>query len=428
MKTLVDRWRNQTAALSHGFWALTGGQSVLFLGSHFLTIASSAFTYSMTGSAWAYALHQLVMFLPWMLFAGLAGPLVDRSDRRRTLIIASLVRCGLVLAYPLCRRLEHILMINFLMATANVFIMTARTALIPALCPRDRLLTENGLRTAVSGVIDLIGPALAGALLASIGTTTAFRLASVAFALGALWFTRLPDGQAVTSTQQALATLGEEREVKPGQHGLGRDLGAAYAFLRRDPLLLGLIVMFSAYTFGQNGTNSIFYPYVDTVLRGGPGVFGLSISLYFGSNLLAGLLLARFGQRIARLPLLLLMLPTALVWFAYSLLRTVPPVLVCGVIEGIAFAVINNLLLTQVQARAPLAMTGRVWGLVQTISSTCEVGGILAAGAAAGRFGTSFAYRWIGICGVVALVGTDFVRRRLQRSHQEPVAAGKLGQ
>jgi MFS family permease len=404
MHKRLQQLRTDLGKLSRGFWPLTGGQAVIVLGNHFLTIAISAYAYAMTKSAWGYALQQLLMFLPWMLFSGISGPLVDRRDRRRVLIVANLARCLLVLCYPLCRTLGPVLVLNFLNSTANVFAMTARTAIAPALCPGDRLYAENGLRTAMYGFVDLVGPAFAGAILARIGTTTAFRVTSIAAALGLLLFSLIP------------ASAGRPPEAEspnePVLPRMGRDLKEAFAFLRTDRVLIAAIGMFCLYTCGQNGTNTIFYPYLESVLKAGPAVFGLSISFYFGANLLAGLILAKYGKRLENLPMFLLMLPPACVWFCYSQIRTVPPVIFCGIIEGISFAILNLLLVTQVQSRAPLSMTGRVWGLTYSITSTFEVAGILITGAVAGRFGVQAAYRSLGIAGVLVILLAEMVRRR----------------
>ncbi len=115
---------------------LTAGDFVQQAGMHLQSVAVAAFTYGMTGSAWAYALQQTLAFVPWMLFPGIAGLIVDRLDRRRVLIVAGLFRGFAYFWYPYCRSLGPILALTFMGSACGVFIVTARTALIPSLAPK----------------------------------------------------------------------------------------------------------------------------------------------------------------------------------------------------------------------------------------------------------------------------------------------------
>ncbi|MGE5561165.1 MAG: MFS transporter [Chloroflexota bacterium] len=416
--TFRSRIRESLAGFNRGLWVLTGGQVIQLIGDHFVTIAISAFTYTMTRSAWSYALQQLAAFLPWMLFSSIAGPISDRFDRRKVLISADLIRATICFFYPFCRAIEALLMLNFLRSVAGVFAMNARVALVPRLCDRDRLLQANGIRTAVFGVIDLTGPALAGFLMGKIGTTVAFRFTATMWVIGALIFLSIPAFAGRPERQAAVAGPAP---------GFWRDLRAGLAFLRGDRALLGMVILYCVYTAGQNGTNSVFYPYVEDVLRAGPAVFGLSISFYFGANLLAGILLARFGRMFSRLPMIWLMVPASFVWFGYSLARHIPLVLAMGFLEGMIFSTLTNLFTTRVQSRAPSAMTGRVWGLASSITSGGEVLGILGSGAAAGRFGPVVAYRVVGTVGLALIILADLARRasarRSEADGSAPLAA-----
>lgn len=413
-KAFRDRFRASLAGFNRGLWILTGGQIVQIIGDHFLTIATSAYVYNMTHSAWAYALQQLAMFGPWMLFSSIAGHIVDRFDRRRVLIISDVIRASLVFCYPFCQTLETILLINFLRAIGGVFAMNARVALVPRLCDRERLLQANGIRTAAFGVIDLCGPTLAGFLMARIGTTVAFRFTAVMWIAGALIFLNIPAWAGVATAHQAGADA--------PKRSFGRELRQGLDFLRADKALLGMILLFFVYDAGQNGTNSVFYPYVETVLKGGPAVFGLSISFYFGARLVAGALLARFGKSLSRLPMVLLMVPGTLVWFGYSLARSVPLVLVMGFVEGTIFALLEQMYTTRLQASAPAEMTGRVYGLASTLTSGGEVFSILVSGAIAGRLGPVAAYRAIGAAGLSLVLTVDLIRRAADRRRRQTAA------
>ncbi len=384
---------------------LTAGDLIQQVGIHFLTVAIAAYTYEMTGSAWAYALQQLLMFLPWMLFPGIAGPIVDRLDRRKVMVVAAIVRGLIQLCYPYVRTIEPVLVLNFMGSVCGVFVFTARTALIPLLAEKDGLLRVNGLRTAAFGCIDMIVPILAGAVMGWMGTTAAFRLVSLTMVAGAIAFATIPRSSAHAEQPQQARQVG----------GFARDLRVATSFLKGQPALIGAIAVYTIYSAGQNGTNALFYPYVTSVLHGGTAVFGLSISFYFGANFLAGLLLARFGKVLSRVPVVALAAPAAMIWLLYPEVRAIPVILVMGFTEGIIMSLLSTLYMTDVQARSPKEMTGRVWGVASSINGGGQVFGILLAGTIAGRRGPLVAY-WV--CGgliFILLMATEAYRRSAVR-------------
>ncbi len=459
--------------LSRGLWFLTLGDVIQLAGAHVLTIAVSSYAFRLTGSAWGFAIQQLVMFLPWVLFSGVAGPVVDRLDKRKVMISAGVLRGAVCLAYPYCASLEGILLLNFLNSVGGVFLVTARTALVPRLCDRQALLQANGVRAAVFGCIDVTVPAIAGAAIGQIGSTMSFRIASTGYLIGALWFALVPSKAsqagrpavrpnggvssgilssnvepgarmdtatepgarldtatepgarldtatepgarvatvakpaakvhtaAETGVREDAITTSGGTEQTPGRARVFRDfigdMKGAYAYIRSNKGLMAAMLLHCIYMGGQNGANAIYYPFVETVLKAGPEFFGLAVSLYHGANLAAGFLLTRFGDTLRRQPATRFIVPTTMVWVFYSLNRSVPLVLTVGVIEGMTMSFLSNLFMTRVQEEAPPEMTGRVWGLVTSVTSASEVAGILLAGAVAGRFGPLVAYCTLGV-------------------------------
>lgn len=367
---------------------MTAGDLIQLTGAHFFTVAIATHTYSMTGSAWAYSLQMLLSYLPWMLLSGIAGPVVDRLDRKKVMVVAAMSRGFLGFLYPCFTTIGPVLALNFAASCGSVFLVTARTALIPSLAKKEALLKVNALRTAAFGCVDLVVPTLAGAVMGRMGTASAFRLISVLWVAGAAAFSFM-------GPIAKPGRLGAAASAPP-RRGFTRDLRDAVSFLREQPALLASVAVYTVYAAGQHGANTLFYPYVESVLGRGAEIFGLSISFYFGANLLAGLVLARYGGALASLSAAVLAIPAALVWFGYSIVRSIPLILGMGFIEGIIMSMLTTLFMTEVQSKAPRAMTGRVWGVAYSLSSGGEVAGVLLAGAIAGRRGPLTGYRVLG--------------------------------
>ncbi len=394
---------------------MTAGDLIQLIGGHFFSVAIATHTYAMSGAAWAYALQMLLSFLPWMLFPGIAGLVVDRLDRRNVMVAAGLLRGIMGLLYPLFGTIGPILALNFVSSACGVFLVTARTALIPRVAEKDALLKVNGLRTAAFGCVDLTIPTLAGAIMGWMGTATAFRLVSMAWILGsvAFWAMPVPSAGVQSDGSTPVGTRG----------GFVGDLRSSLSFLRGQRALLASIALYTIYVAGQNGTNTLFYPYLKAVLDRGPELFGLSMSVYFGANLVAGLTLARFGRIVRRVPMAALAIPATLIWFSYSMVRNIPLILLMGFGEGLVMSLLSTLFMTEVQSRSPEDMVGRVWGVASSVYGGGQVLGILVAGRIAGNDGPLAAYRVFGSVIFALTVLAELARRftvRGDRSQGRP--------
>ncbi len=144
----VGKLNELEKTLSKELWFITVGDVIQLAGLHVQTIAVATYAYRLAGSAWGFVIQQLVLFLPWVLFSSVAGPVVDRLDKRKVMVCSGILRGVVCLAYPSCVSLDGVLVLNFLSSLGGVFLATARTALIPRLCKRNSLLRVNGVRAA----------------------------------------------------------------------------------------------------------------------------------------------------------------------------------------------------------------------------------------------------------------------------------------
>ncbi len=105
------------------FWA---GQTISNLGSSFTAFALPLLVYKLTGSALDLAITTASTFLPYALFGLFIGALVDRSDRRRMMIITDILRALVIAAIPLVAALGWlavgwIYLISFLISVLTIF-------------------------------------------------------------------------------------------------------------------------------------------------------------------------------------------------------------------------------------------------------------------------------------------------------------------
>jgi Na+/melibiose symporter-like transporter len=135
-----------------------------------LQIALPVFIYQATGSAGSTALTMAAGILPMVVLSPVAGVLADRLDRRRTLWCVCLAQAVVVVPLLVGAR-EMWLMYVIMAAQAGLSALfePARSALVPALVPADRLTAANGLMGVNSSVSRLAGSSLGGLVLGFAG-------------------------------------------------------------------------------------------------------------------------------------------------------------------------------------------------------------------------------------------------------------------
>jgi MFS family permease len=168
-------------------------QTVSIVGDKVNQVALSILVYRLTGSLAQMGIIFAITFLPAALFGIVAGPLVDRWDRRRTMIVADLLRALLVagMAVIVSLELPAGLMIAlayalaFASSTVALFFEPSRMALIPSIVSEDELMAANALDMTTMSVSELLGIGFAGALVATIGYGSAFWIDAVTFLVSA---------------------------------------------------------------------------------------------------------------------------------------------------------------------------------------------------------------------------------------------------
>src|SRR5919206_4818737 len=159
--------------LNSDFWTFWTGQTLSNLGSSFTQFALPLLIFKLTGSALNLGLATAATFLPYLLFGLLIGAWVDRVDRKRLMIGTDVLRALIIALIPFLAAL-HILTVwwiyglGFISSTLTIFFTSAEFAAIPSLVSQDDLVAANGRIQASYSAATVIGPLLAGVLVAVI--------------------------------------------------------------------------------------------------------------------------------------------------------------------------------------------------------------------------------------------------------------------
>jgi predicted MFS family arabinose efflux permease len=237
----------------------------------------------------ATGLLQTAQTLPFLLLAMPAGVLADRMARRQLMAAAEALRALSLVAILVLLALgllswPVLAALGFLGACGTVAYMVAAPALIPALVPRESLITANGRIELARTIAFVAGPALGGALVGWTGGTPAFALA------------------VALSAAAVILLIGIDEPARapiPPRHPL-HDLREGAAFVLGHRLLLPIVLTQFIFNGAFFVMQAIYVPYAVHRLSLAPSEIGLTLATY-GAGMVVGALLA---PRIARaLPL-----------------------------------------------------------------------------------------------------------------------------
>ena len=164
-------------------------------------------------------LITVAYLLPFAIIAPVAGVFVDRWELRRLLVASDILRAGLVVLMVFADQLWQLCLLIFLHQTVSTFFNPAQQAAIPRLVRRADILPANALGTQASHLTKVLGPGIAGMLVAMLGTRGCLLLDAATFALSGMLLLTLP----------RLTTRRAPQEVA----SVSADLRAAYRCLRK---------------------------------------------------------------------------------------------------------------------------------------------------------------------------------------------------
>ncbi len=172
--------------LNSDFWKYWTGQTISNLGSSITLFALPLLVYKLTGSALNLGISSAANFLPYLLFGLVLGAWTDRVDRKRMMIFVDVGRAVVIASIPLLAFLGilpiwWIYLVGFVHSTFTICFEAGQFAAIPSLVDQDDLVTANGRIQASYSGAQILGPLLAGALVALVPLTSLMLIDALSF-------------------------------------------------------------------------------------------------------------------------------------------------------------------------------------------------------------------------------------------------------
>lgn len=187
------------------FRLLWTGQTVSNVGDHLYRIALAWWVLETTKSAAAMGLVLISATAPLLVFLLIGGAVVDRWPRARIMLLGDLLLGALVLGQAVLMQSGQLTVWQVTAAAAvfgfvTAFVRPAYTALVPEITPAAALPSANSLTGLSSELAGILGPALAGLIVAAGGPAWAFALDGLSFFVSAACLLQLPAGPPAATT------------------------------------------------------------------------------------------------------------------------------------------------------------------------------------------------------------------------------------
>jgi MFS family permease len=380
------------------------GQVVSLAGSWMQNVALAWLVVELTTSPIAVGALAFCRFAPYTVLGLFAGSIVDRFDTRRLVLAtqAAAMAFSAVLAVIVLTgtaTLPLVLVLATLIGVAIVFDAPGRQALTYELVGRDELPNAVALNSTLLNGSRVIGPALAGLVIATAGVGVCFAVNTVSF-LAVLVALLLLDEETLHTAEKDRTTslLGGVRE--------GFRLAAASPTLR---IVLVVIVVVSTVGFNFNVVIPLL---ASDRLHVGPEGFGM-LSAAFGAGAVVGALASAARGRASWRTFLtgtagfglgmLLLAPVVRPWLAGALLFAI----------GVCFTLLTANATALVQLAAPDRMRGRAVGLyLFAFIGFAPLGGLVA-GWLVEVGGTPLAFSVAGVVGIATAACAHVARSRV---------------
>jgi len=390
-------------ALRHrSFRLYWSGQLVSLAGTWMQSVAQGWLMHRLTASAFMLGLLSFAQFIPVLPLALWAGAVADRVDKRRMLLVTQslMLLQATLMALAVSTGVVQpwmVLALALVHGCVNTFDLPVRQSFVIEMTGREDLSNGIALNSAAFNTARIVGPSVAGLILASLGEAACFWLNAASFVavLAALLALRVSPREGPAETRSLGATMLD---------------GVRYAWRTRS--LRNLLVML-AICAGLGFQYNVLLPvYTRDLLHAGPETYGALLAAFGVGSLLAAMRMTMHLDRWALRRHLLWGLTLAGIGFTgFAWVRVVPVMMLMGAVSGFGLILYVSSTNILIQMTTADEYRGRVMSIYTLMFLGTAPFGALLAGAIAQRFGAPVA---TSFCALILLGGALWVSVRLR--------------
>ena len=406
----ADRSSSIFRALGHRNYRLFfTGQSISMIGTWMTRIATSWLVYRLTGSAMLLGIVGFSGQIPSFLLAPFAGVFVDRWNRHKLLVwtqvLALIQSLALaILTFAGVIQVWHIIALSVFQGLINAFDMPARqTFLIQLIEDREDLPNAIALNSSLVNGTRLIGPSIAGVIIAVVGEAWCFMIDAVSYI-------------AVIGSLLAMTISAAEVERVVRKLNVGEQLKEGWNYIYTNPAISKILLLLAIVSLVGMPYTVLMPIFANDILHGGPYTLGFLMAAS-GTGALTGALFLAARKSVLGLgrfvPRMAAVFGAGLIAFSFS--RLISLSLILMFVTGLGFMVQMAVSNTLIQTIVDEDKRGRVMSFyTMAFMGTAPFGSLLA-GSVAERIGAPYT---LLIGGVGCILGAIWFERALPRLRQ----------
>ncbi|HEX7676026.1 MAG TPA: MFS transporter [Bdellovibrio sp.] len=316
---------------------------------------------------------QISYLLPTVLVGPFAGVFVDRWPLKPVLVFSDLIRGVLTLLLLVATQLWHFYLILTLLSVVSSFFSPAQSVTIRTSVPKEGFLSANSLMQQVIYAMRIIGPGLAGLLVASFGASSCYLIDTVSFLASAAFISSV--------AIKRPAVVHAQGEIERGARKVFTDMSEGILFITRHPVVSFVLSALAAALFAIGCFGPLIAIYIRENMHVSARMFGfasamIGLGLLLGSNWIRLVAGKHSGQKLILFGLsgvaLSLILMAAIPHIAVTMFATF-----C---VGNSVAAIVIPAQTFIQRETPQNLMGRIGSSVQSVVFSAQIIGLILSG------------------------------------------------
>ncbi|MEO8112619.1 MAG: MFS transporter, partial [Ginsengibacter sp.] len=327
------------------------GQSVNLLGDWMQQTAQVWIVWELTHEITALGIVAFLSQIPFFIFGPWVGILSDKYDRRKILLITQILTMlfAFLLAFLIQTNrlvIAHVYIIAFLLGTSTAFNVTAEQAFIGDIAAKGTIKNAIALNNIINQLTRLAGPAIAGWLIAAVGTAPSF------------WY----NGFSALISVICILAIHSKQEIKK-QEGSGlQQFKDGLSFIYNQKLLRLILLFAAIQTFFGLSIIQLLPAYSTEILKGNAKTLGQLLGSAGAGALIGIIFILPFMQKVKRS---CVAIGGALMWggcwyMLFSFSRTLPVAMTCQFMASLGAVNVLTLSIGLAQELTPVDMRARI--------------------------------------------------------------------
>lgn len=369
----------------------------------------------------------IILFLavPMMLFGPIAGTVADRFSRKALMLTSDLVRAGLILVLAFVDTIWGVYICLFAIGVFSTVFIPAKNGKLKELVAHEEMKSAMAITAMIDSSTKIMGPLLSGVLVTAFGTQLVFYIDAGTFVVSALLILLLP------GVVQSFETDASNEDTAASS--FKKDFLIGLSFIKSNTyMLVGMSLLGFSLLILQLSDSQIIV-LVRELTAASPDLFGYIVAASGIGMLLASLFLAKKTDYNAFTFMLIGICGIGLSFGNMAVLTHFDvrfsslwgPLL--GLLAGFAACLVLVPFQASVQMETPVHMTGRVFGVINSVTTTATIIGPLLGGWLSTILGVSPTFMITASLLVLVSIVGFFTKRKVERSKDRDVSESHRG-